>query len=326
LKKRLWLSATIIGVFVLTWIIVELSYSISTPISEVEETESIHTNDKPVGTQPIPWDPQEIEQIFNRKGSVNDNVFKITFPRTDLEVTVGETTIEPSFALTSWLAFKPVENHAMMMGDLVLLDKEVAPVTEILVSKGINVTALHNHLINESPSVMYLHVSGHGNPTELAKSIKNALSITKTPLSNHETLVSNKELDWSKVESILGVKGKSSGTVLHLSIPRVETIWEKSMDDEGVTIPPAMGVATAINFQKTENKVSTTGDFVLLSHEVNPVIQTLTKHGITVTAIHNHMLDETPRLFFLHFWGEDQPEKLARGLKEALKHTNSKWE
>jgi hypothetical protein len=326
LKKRLWLSATIIGVFVLTWIIVELSYSMSTPISEVEETESIHTNDKPVGTQPIPWNTQEIEQILNRKGSINDNVFRITFPRTDLEVKVRETTIKPSLALTSWLAFKPVENHAMMMGDLVLLDKEVVPVTDILVSKGINVTALHNHLIQETPSVMYLHVSGHGNPIELAKSIKSALSITKTPLSNQETLVPNKEVDWSKVESILGVKGKSSGNVLNISIPRTEIIWEKGMNDEGITIPPVMGVATAINFQKTENKAVTTGDFVLLSHEVNPVVQTLTKHGITVTAIHNHMLEETPRLFFLHFWGDGQPEKLAEGLKEALKHTNSKWE
>jgi Domain of Unknown Function (DUF1259) len=323
MKKRLWLSATIIGVFAIAWIIIEFSYGINKPISEVEEIESIQANDKPVGTQPIPWNLQEIEQILNRKGSVDDNVFKITFPRTDLEVKVGETTIEPSFALTSWLAFKPVENHAMMMGDLVLLDKEVGPVTEILVSNGINVTALHNHLIHESPSVMYLHVSGHGNPTELAKSIKSALS-TKTPLSNQKTLVPNKEIDWSGVESILEVKGKSSGNILHLSIPRVETIWEKSMDDEGVTIPPAMGVATAINFQKTDNIVSTTGDFVLLSSEVNPVVQTLTKHGITVTAIHNHMLDESPRLFFLHFWGEDQPEKLAKGLKEALKHTKYK--
>lgn len=260
---------------------------------------------------------KEIEQVFNRKGSTQGNVVKFTFPRNDLHVTVDGISIQPSLALTSWIALKPVGLKAMLMGDLVLLEKEVVPVTEGLIKNGMDVTALHNHLLGESPKVMYLHVSGQGNPTELANKIKQVLSLTKTPLISPSTSPSQ-NVNWSKVESILGVKGTPEGDLLHISVPRAENIKEMN-----TIIPPAMGVATAINLQMIGEKAATTGDFVLLANEVNPVIRMLTTHGIKVTAVHNHMLRESPRLFYLHFWGLDEPEKLSFGLKEALNQTHS---
>jgi hypothetical protein len=261
---------------------------------------------------------KEIERILNRKGSVQDEVFKVTFPRTDLHVKVNGTTVQPGLALTSWIAFKPVGSEAVIMGDLVLLEKEVAPITQEFIKNGIEVTALHNHLLGETPKIMYLHVRGDGDATDLAKKIKQVLSLTKTPLSS-QSASPDKKVDWTTVESILGVKGTTEGDVLHISVPRKDQITEMNTN-----IPPSMGVATGINFQMIGDKAATTGDFVLVASEVNPVIKALTKHGMTVTAVHNHMLQESPRLFFLHFWGLDEPNKLADGLKEALDQTNSK--
>lgn len=258
-----------------------------------------------------------LEQIFGRKGTVQDSVFKVTFPRSDVKVKVGEVMIEPGLALTGWLAFKPHGNETMMMGDLVLLDTEVPSVILKLSSSGIDTTGLHNHLINEMPSVMYLHVEGHGEPTKLAENVKAALAQTGTPLILPSGIPQPTAFDWSKVEAIMGQKGHRSGNLLQFNISRAETIMENN-----TVIPPFMGVASPINFQAVGKKAATTGDFVLLANEVNPVVHALAEHGITVTAIHNHMLVESPRLFFLHFWGYDDPEKLARGLKAALEKTN----
>ncbi|MEC0236637.1 DUF1259 domain-containing protein [Paenibacillus kribbensis] len=262
-------------------------------------------------------DWKTLEQIFGRKGTVQDSVFKVTFPRSDLKVKVGEVIIEPGLALTGWLAFKPHGNETMMMGDLVLLDTEVPIVLSKLSDSGIDITGLHNHLINEMPSVMYLHVEGHGEPTKLAENVKAALAQTGTPLTQPSGIPQPSAFDWSKVEDIMRQKGHRSGNLLQLSFSRTETITENS-----VVIPPFMGVASPINFQAVGKKAATTGDFVLLANEVNPVVHALAEHGITVTAIHNHMLIESPRLFFLHFWGYDDPEKLAQGLKAALEKTN----
>lgn len=243
-------------------------------------------------------DWKTLEQIFGRKGKMQDSVFKVTFPRSDLKVKVGEVLIEPGFALTGWLAFKPHGNETMMMGDLVLLDTEVPQAISKLSSSGIEITGLHNHLINEMPSVMYLHVAGHGEPTKLAENVKEALAQTSTPLTQPSGIPQPSAFDWSKVEAIMGQKGHRSGNLLQFNILRAETIKESNM-----VIPPFMGVASPINFQAVGKNAATTGDFVLLANEVNPVVRALTEHGITVTAIHNHMLVESPRLFFLHFWG-----------------------
>lgn len=264
-------------------------------------------------------DWQVVEKVFGRKGTVQGDVLKIVFPRSDLRVKIDEVSIEPGLALTSWIALRQMGSQTMMMGDLVLLTSETAPVMAKLVSSGLEVTGLHNHILGESPNIMYMHYSGHGDPVKLAEAMKTVLSLTGTPMispppsSSPET-----QIDWSKIESILSRTGQRKGNLLQLSVPRAETITEN-----GMGVPPSMGVATAINFQMVGEDAATTGDFVLIANEVNPVVRALTEHGIAVTAIHNHMLHESPRLFFLHFWGVGTAEKLTQGLKAALDKTNS---
>lgn len=258
---------------------------------------------------------ETVKRIFTN-GSVHDDVFKVTFPRSDLHVKVGGVQIDPNLALTSYLAFKQVGTQSMMKGDLVLLEQEVMPVETKLAELGIEMSALHNHIIDENPKIMYLHVAGQGDPVILAQNMKDALTLTSTPLTSVPPEKSPSTFSWSKVENIIGWKGQQRGKVFQFSIPRQERITEN-----GVVIPPAMGIAMPINFQVIGDKAAATGDFVLFSNEVNPVIRELTKNGITVTAIHNHMLNESPRLFFLHFWAVDEPEKVAHGLRAALNQT-----
>ncbi len=266
--------------------------------------------------QPTAWDP--VEKVFGRQGAAQGDLYKITFPRSDLSVKVGEVPVEPGLALTSWIGFEKMGGAAMMMGDLVLLENEVAPVMAKLVAEGVDVTALHNHLIGTTPFVMYLHFSGRGNPEKLADAMRAALTASATPLGPppaRESTVAPS--DWSKVEAILGKKGQKKGNLLQFGFPRKDKIKEN-----GMVVPPFLGMANSINLQMVGAKAATTGDFVLIGSEVNPVIKALVSHGITVTAVHSHMLFETPRLFFLHFWGYDQPEKLAVGLKAALNKIN----
>jgi hypothetical protein len=262
------------------------------------------------------WQP--VENVFGRKGTVQGDMLKVSFPRVDLNITVGDVSIEPGLALTSWIAFKRDGRRSMMMGDLVLLDSEVTQVMTKLTANNLQVTALHNHILGESPSIKYLHFAGHGDAVTLAHAMMAALSVTKTPLTLTQSSQASAGYDWSRVESILGRPGAHKGKVVQFGIPRVETITES-----GMIIPPFMGMATAINIQLVGEKAAATGDFVLLASEVNPVVHALIDNGIAVTAIHSHMLFESPRLFFLHFWGVEQPEKLARGLKAALVTTNS---
>jgi hypothetical protein len=210
-------------------------------------------------------------------------------------------------------------NNAMMMGDLVLLDQEVAPVISKIISENLQITALHNHVLNESPTVKYLHFSGKGDPIKLAAAIKSVLLLTGTPFTQPQELTQTVKPDWSKVIAILGPSGKANGNLLQYGFPRLEKLTE-----EGMEMPSYIGMATGINFQMEGNKAAITGDFVLLADEVNPVIKVLTDNGIAVTAIHNHMLYDNPRLFMMHFWAVDEPEKLAKGIKAALDKTNSK--
>ncbi len=279
---------------------------------------------------------QSVEKILGRPGVEQGDMFKITFPRTDLNVTVNGIPIEPGLALTSWFAFKPMPKGTMVMGDMALLDQEVPKVLVQLVKSGFEVSAIHNHLLNESPSMKHIHISGHGSRVNLAQSLKVLLSFTGTPQSPLAPPAASATPptppDWSKVQAILG-PGKVNGRVLQYGFPRGEAITEMGME-----IPPFMGMATSINFQKvgglvieekgllslpvgsktSKDVVAATGDFVLVSDEVKPVVDTLTQNHITVNAIHNHMLNESPRLFFLHFWALGAPAEVAKGLKEAL--------
>jgi hypothetical protein len=210
----------------------------------------------------------------------------------------------------------------MVMGDLVLTEDEVEPVMMKLQEGGIHESALHNHLIGESPHVMYMHISSHGDPVQMAKAIHDAVTLTKTPAPDaaptSQTAV-DLGFDQKQVEQVIGHAGKVNGGVLQFAVPRAETIT-----DSGMTVPPSMGVAIALNFQPTgDGKAAITGDFVLLGTEVNPVIKALRQNGIEVTALHSHMLMEEPRLFFMHFWANDDAVKLAKGLRAALDNTNS---
>lgn len=258
------------------------------------------------------YDLETIKKIFSQEGTTAGGVFKFTFPRFDLKVRIDGIIIEPGLALTSWVAFNQLENYSMMMGDIVLTENEVDPVMSSLIENGIEVTGLHNHLLHESPRIMYLHIKGEGNPIKLAQSVRNALSLTTTPF-NIRKQQHPSQIDWTVIEDILEHKGSHKGNVLQFSFPRNVIILE-----DGHKLSPAMGISHSINFQSVGEKVATTGDFVLLASEVNPVISILKKNNIAVTAIHNHMLTEVPRLFFMHFWAVDKPEKLAQAFKYVL--------
>ena len=264
-------------------------------------------------------DSSALDKVFGKKGMLQGGVYKITFPRSDLKVKVGDFPVSAGLALTSWIGFIKMGDDAMMMGDLVMLDSEEPKVVSKLISEGLGITAIHNHLVNESPNIKYLHFSGHGDAIKLADKIRSVISVTGTPLTPPAQTQTSVNPDWSRVEAILGNTGKHNGALLQYTFARKEKLMES-----GMQMPPAIGMATGINFQMDGNRAGITGDFVLLADEVNPVVKALTENGITVTAIHNHMLYDEPRLFMMHFWAVDQPEKLAKGLKAALDKTNSK--
>jgi hypothetical protein len=268
-----------------------------------------------------PWE-QAVATAIGKPGTeMPGGVYRIGLPRSDLHVVLDGVTLKPALALGSWLAFvSHGERQVMVMGDLVLTDTEVNPVMAKLVAGGIEITALHNHLLRNTPHTMYMHIAGHGDPAQLAKVLHDALALSGTPLSAPPTASlaapETLDLDTAALDRILGHKGKIGGGVYAFGIPRAET-----PRDGGMALPPAMGSAEAINFQPTGGgKAAITGDFVLTAAEVNPVLRALRENGIEVTALHNHMLDDEPRLFFMHFWANDDAQKLARGLAAALSH------
>jgi hypothetical protein len=259
-----------------------------------------------------------LEAILGRKGAEQPaGVTRFSFPRSDLTVTVGEVTLKPALALGSWIAFKMLDKgQVLVMGDLVLTEGEVSAVTDALQAGGVEQTALHNHVLRESPRIMYMHISARGDRDRIAKSIRGALEKTGTPLGppSPPAVTTATDLDTAGIAHALGISGKLNGTVYQVSVPRAERVTEM-----GTEVPPSMGVATALNFQPTGNgRAAITGDFVLRGSEVNPVIRALRSHGIEVTAVHSHMLDEEPRLFFMHFWANDDAVTLAKGLSAAL--------
>ena len=268
---------------------------------------------------PAEWKP--VEAALGRSGKLQpDGTLKFGMPRKDLKVTVGDVQVKPGFALGSWAAFSSGGEDTMLMGDLVLTENEVTPVITKLQQGGLEVTAIHNHLQHETPRIMYVHIEGHGAAAKLAQSLHEALAETGTPAESPASATQKVDLDTSAIDQALGRQGKDNGGIYQFSVPRAESIR-----DHGMTVPASMGVATAINFQPTGNgRAAITGDFVLLASEVNPVISALRDNGIQVTALHSHMLNEEPRLFFMHFWANDDAIKLAHGLKLALEKTNSK--
>jgi hypothetical protein len=263
-------------------------------------------------------DWRDVEEGLGRAGSVQPgDVYKVSFPRSDLAVTADGVTIKPALALGSWAAFKRIGGgHVMTMGDLVLLESEVTLVIDALQRGGIEQSALHNHLLGESPHVMYVHFTGHGDASKLARTLHEALMLTKTPMERPAAPASTPaaiDLPTADLDRVIGHPGKVAGGTYQFALARAETIME-----HGVEIPPAI-MNIPLNFQPTGNgRAAITGDFVLIASEVNPVIRILRGGGITITALHSHMLEETPRLFFMHFWANDDAVKLARTLRSAL--------
>ena len=279
----------------------------------------------PAGGYAADPDWKAVKQALGKGGQLQaGDVFRVGMPRTDLNVTVKGVPVKPGFALGSYAAFKQVGDHTMVMGDLVLLDAEVPAVMSGLFANGLEVTAVHNHLNEMSPHVMYMHYEGRGDAVQLAKGLHTALSASATPLGGAPAPAAAAPtgaptLDGKSIEQVLGRQGRDiGGGVFQVTAPRAEAITEM-----GHPLLPAMGVVTVMNFQPTgDGRAAITGDFVLIDREVNVVARALRQNGIEVTAIHNHGLFDTPRLFYMHFWANDDPARLAQGLKAALDLTN----
>jgi len=279
--------------------------------------------------QPASATWNDVGRAFGQAGQLmSGGVYRITMPRTDLRVTVHGVPIRPAFALVSYAAFKRTGATSMVMGDLALLDREVAPVMARLVQSGLTVTALHNHLLEMSPHVMYLHYEERGSATGLgynglgdavtmAKALRNALTASGTPLGNASAgrAVPAAPLDTATIEKILfGHRGTMAGGVFTVSIARPGTIMEM-----GTTLPPAMGTGMAFNFQPLgAGKAAVTGDFVLRDLEAPYVLKALMDHGIAVEALHNHTLRDQPHLYDMHVWGMGDARTLAYGIQAGL--------
>jgi hypothetical protein len=254
-------------------------------------------------------------QALGKSGAVQaGGVYRVGFPRTDLKVSLDGVALRTGFAFGGWVAFQPMDTQAMVMGDLVLMQDEVAPVMRKLEEGGIEISALHNHLLHAEPMTLYMHIQGHGDPVKLAGAIHAGLALSKTPFAPPPGTATPANIDMIGIDRIMGYRGQDSGGIYQFGIPRAQPVT-----DQGMALPGAMGAAIAINFQPTGfDTAAITGDFVLLGTEVNPVIKALQANGIEITALHSHMLDEQPRMFFLHFWANDDARKLATGLRAAL--------
>jgi len=268
--------------------------------------------------QEIDW--KQVDTAFGKTAAVSGEIHRYGFPRTDLHVMLDNVTIRPTLALGGWVAFQPMHGEAMVMGDLVLLDTEINPVMAKLLEGGLDITAVHNHLLRANPATFYMHVGGHGDPVKMATAIRAALAESKTPFNPpaaSQPPVPPIDLDTAQLDRIIGFKGQPNGGVYQFAVPRRQPATE-----EGLAVVAAMGGANAIGFQPTgRGRAAITGDFLVTADEVNPLIRELRKNGIEVTAVHSHMLTEQPRMFFIHFWANDDAAKLAKGLRAALETT-----
>jgi hypothetical protein len=311
MRKLLWTTVSILAA---SFVSVAGARNIDWRIFTEPFTTAAHAQD-------VDW--QKVDDALGRKPAVAGDVRRYGFPRSDLTVTLDGVAIKPALALGGWVAFKPMGGEAMVMGDLVLLESEINPVMLKMIEGGLDITAVHNHLLRASPATFYMHVGGHGDPAKMAAAIRDALAVSKTPMTMTAPAAPPPaiDLDTTQLDQIMEAKGQANGGVYQFNVPRREPV---SMDGMPLTPAAPLGAAIGINFQPTgDGKAAITGDFVLTNDEVNPVIRALRANGIDVTAVHSHMLDEEPRLFFLHFWAVDDAMKLAKGLRAALDKTAS---
>ena len=282
---------------------------------------AILMSSQPVAAQSPQASWTAVDQALGRAGTTQpDGVRRYGFPRSDLHVVLDGVAIKPALALGGWLGFQPMGANAVVMGDLVLTSEEVNPVMAELLKRGIRVTAVHNHLLRSSPETIYMHVWGQGDAATLASALRAGLALSHTPLGTPpaSTAPAPLDLDTAAVDRIMGKGGKANGGIYQFAYPRAEKIIEGGMQ-EGAS----RGTATGINFQPIgSGRAATTGDFVLLGSEVDPVMRELRSHGIEVTALHSHMIGEQPDIYFMHFWGVGPATELATGLRAAVDRTN----
>jgi hypothetical protein len=269
-------------------------------------------------------DIQKIAQITGMKGTEKNGEYKITVPQNDLNIVVDGFKIIPPMGLGSWAAFTPCADSAMVMGDIIITEADLQPVQQEVIRQGFSITAIHNHFVRNRPNVMYMHIDGRGDVPGLSLSVKAIFdrvkqSRGKDPKEGKADSVAN-SLNIPMLDSIIGYKGEMSKGVYKYTIGRPDV----SLREHGIPVSTFMGFNTWAAWQGTPGRAAVAGDFTMLENEVAPVIKALIENGIEVVAVHNHMLHENPRIFFLHYWGVGNAEKLARGLKAALNQTGKR--
>jgi hypothetical protein len=273
-----------------------------------------------------PLDTLLIERILGMKGKFNNGEYKVTIPQNDLSIIVDEFKIIPAMGLGTWIDFAPSSDGAMIMGDLVLTETDIKPVQQEIIRQGLTITAIHNHFVRNHPNVMYMHVGGSGILEQVAQKAKMVLDKIKEVRGGDPSKgVASSEavqntLDTKRLDEILGYKAEMSKGVYKYTIGRPDV----NLKEHGVTVTTFMGFNTWAAFQGTPDKAAVAGDFTMLENEVAPVIKALVENGIEVVAVHNHMVHEQPRIFFLHYWGIGNAEQLAKGLRTALDQTGKK--
>lgn len=264
-------------------------------------------------------DTDGIARAFGKRGDLSGEMYRVSFPRSDLTVKVGNVVVKPALALMAWAGFVKSGDTAITYGDLVVLEDELNPVIGKLEERGLELSALHNHLVHETPRIMYIHFVGRGDEVELAKGIREALTLTSGPLGETASVPETKPEIANEIEKIIGYPGVMGGDVFHITVPRND-IHVAAM---GTMMPGSMGMNTPFNFQLDGKNAAINGDFMLLPSELNPVIKALRANGIEVASIHNHLLDNQPQLVFMHFWAYGDAIGLAKGLKAALSRVGS---
>jgi len=260
-------------------------------------------------------DFSEVEKILGAPGQLQEGVFVVRFPRSDIKIKIYGEPMPTALGFGSWIAWKEMGAEAMVMGDLVLLEEEINPVISALAESRINVTALHNHFIGEDPRILYMHIYGLGPMTALARGMRNALTKTNTPQplpAAAGTSPPALALDTRRIEQIIGHPGQAGGGIFKITVGR------PGVKMDGIEMTSSMGLNTWAAFVGTNEHAHVAGDVAMTTKEVNPVIHVLRGGGIDIVAVHNHMLDEEPRIFFLHYWGTGPVEKLAETLRAAF--------
>lgn len=268
-------------------------------------------------------DTANIEALTGVKGKMDgkEGTFKVSMPRADLEVKAAGVRMTPPMGLTSWAAFKRVGAHTLVMGDMVLLDDQVSPVMSAALDNGLEVTALHNHFSWDNPKIMFMHISGMGNEAVLAEAVGKVFAKIQETAGGkgevpHADLDPTKtSLDPTRIEAILHEKGILADGVYKVTVGRTTRM-------HGAVMSSSMGVNTWAAFVGADDRAVVDGDFAMLESEVQGVLKALRRAGINIVAIHQHMIGETPRIIFLHYWGVGSTESLAKGLRAALDRTH----